>query len=387
MPIPLAAIIANAGRAAAGAASRVGSAVASADSAVLSKARGLFGGSGGSAAKTIELKTTATGVVDTATSAQSVASNATTAVSSGPTARPVDPNSNVKFPAVPGSPSANSMGTPPPPPIDNRKVAGGMDDGSKKGPNPSNFTPQEKSQISGIVNMAKGILSEGSRAVKETIGLPFESGAKALDKGRSVVNNDMVGLVEQLDMLPDGVKKFVRSLDNLTNAIEDRGQYLARFNGNLALKSAEAGVRKLRSEINEANYVGESYGKVIESKSKLDEQVMDFFNPIKDGIAMLANDGLEIMRGILIIAKQYVQPFLIIMVELVRALIQAVATNTSKTIEILEGIPKKIAKSRGAIESEEKFINDLFDNAARSNNARIERKAPDVFAPGVIGVN
>jgi len=307
-----------------------------------------------------------------------------------PPVPPVPPASSAKPvppPLPPNNAAAGGAGNGPPPLPPNNGASGSPDDGKPKGPNPNNFTPQEKSQMANLVKLAADVKEEAGRAIKETIGKPFEQGAKALDKGRSVVNNDLVGFMEQVDMLPDGMKKFARSLDNLTNAIDERGRYLSKFNGNLALKGAEADVRKMRAEINEANYVGDSYGKVIEQKSKFETELMDFLNPFKEIVAEFVTDGLETLRGVLQFAKDYLQPTMIVIVELLRASLQAAMTNFDKAADIMSAIPEKIAKAQQKVNTDSDLLKKIFENSALADKSRIERKAPDVFAPGVIGVN
>lgn len=113
--------------------------------------------------------------------------------------------------------------------------------------------------------------------------LAFAGATRGVKTASQVVNDDYMGMAGQI--LPDAQMKFVKALDDLTNEIVNRGRYLAKFNGELAVAGANADIRRLNSEMYEAQTVGHNYSRVTEEQSKLENKLRDAFAPVKDAIA------------------------------------------------------------------------------------------------------
>lgn len=248
-----------------------------------------------------------------------------------------------------------------------------------------NYKPNNGSQVMGLVQSVLELKDEGTKLAKDMVGKPFEKAAKYADMGKSAVQNDVVGMIEQIDALPDGVKKFARALDGLTAAIVDRGRELGKFDGRLATTNAQATVRKLQSDMREANYVSESYSKVTEARSKLDEKIVDILNPIKDAVALIAKDALDVLNEIAGFIRDNIK-YVVAGIELLRAIAKAATLNVSDAVDIIRNIDKKIDEAMRKQRGGNTFLQDVFRNS-EAENRRNERRPVPRPGPADLGMN
>lgn len=239
------------------------------------------------------------------------------------------------------------------------------------------------SQVLGLVQSVIGLADESKNLIKEVAAKPFDSAANRvtanLKMGTSSVNHDANGLIQQLDILPESVKKFSQALKDITNSIVERGNYLGSYNSNLAMAGGQADVRKIQTDIREASYVGQSYSRVIDEQSKAESKLADILNPINDSIAKGIGDLLEILNSLLDYVRQNIDSVVMI-VEVGKAIFQVLTFQMEAAQETWRGIPDAIVKAMKAQSEDNEFVRDIF-----KNTIDVERLNPNKGRSGVAG--
>lgn len=231
------------------------------------------------------------------------------------------------------------------------------------------------SQVMGLVQSVIGLADESKNLMKDVAGKPFGQAAGAAEMSTSIVNNDANGLIQQMDALPDGVKKFSRALTDLTNSIIERSQELGKYNGALATSSAGAEIKRMQSDIKEANYVGKSYSGVIDAKADFDSKLAIVLNPIKDSIATVLKDLIDKANTFLDIVNNNIQ-YVVMISEGIVALNQAMQYKFDEAKATIEGIPEKIAKAQAQKNMEINFVRDIFNNSVQAEKGIKNREIP-----------
>jgi hypothetical protein len=230
----------------------------------------------------------------------------------------------------------------------------------------------EASQVMGLVQSVMGLADESKNLMRDIVGKPFADSAKKLQMGKSVVQNDANGLIQQLDVLPEGVKKFSQALKDLTGAVVDRGRELSGYNGNLAQSYAENDVKKLFADIRESNYLGKSYSAVNDKATDAETKFMDAMNPVKDALARILGEILDKINGVLDFMKEHID-IVVIMSEAAVATFQFISGNWQGAMDTINSVPEKIAKAQRNTDVNYDFINDIFRNAAKGDQSLVPR--------------
>lgn len=228
------------------------------------------------------------------------------------------------------------------------------------------------SQVMGLVQSVMGLAEESKNLMKDLAGKPFEDSAKKLEMGRSVVQNDANGLVQQMSVLPDGVKKFSQALQDLTTAIVDRGRELGSYNGGLAKNYAENDVKKIFADIRESNYLGASYSRVNTAATDVEVKFRDAMNPVKDALATVLAEILEKLSSVLDIINENID-VVVIMSEAAVATFQFISGNWSGAMETINAVPEKIIKAQQSKDISDDFLHELFKNSAEGDARLIPR--------------
>lgn len=259
-------------------------------------------------------------------------------------------------------------------------VAGASKTGAAKGV--AKEGAASSSQVMGLVQSVIGLADESKNLMKDIAGKPFGQAADVASKATSIVNNDANGLIQKMDALPDGVKKFSQALTDLTNSIVERGRELGMYNGQLATSSAMADVKRMQSDIKEANYVSESYTGVIDAKADFDSKLAMALNPIKDSIATIARDLIEKANGFLDIINNNIQ-YVVMISEGIVALNLAMQYKFDEAKTTIDDIPNKIAKAMAQKNMEIEFVRDIFNNSVKNEK---DMKKRDIPIPGPLNM-
>lgn len=228
------------------------------------------------------------------------------------------------------------------------------------------------SQVLGLVQSVMGLADESKNLIKDVIGKPFADSAKKLEMGRSVVQNDANGLIQQIDMLPDGVKRFSQALKDLTNAVTDRGREISGFSGPLSQSFAETDVKRMMADVREANYLGQSYSRVNNASAEFDTKFMDAMNPVKDALANVLAEILERLTKVLDIMNDNID-VIVIMSEAAVATFQFISGNWQGAMETIDRVPEKIIKAQQSKEMSNEFVQGIFTNSAKADKNMVPR--------------
>ncbi len=228
------------------------------------------------------------------------------------------------------------------------------------------------SQVLGLVQSVIGLADESKNLMKDIVGKPFADSAKKLEMGRSIVKNDANGLIQQIDMLPDGVKKFSQALKDLTNAITDRGRELGAYSGPLAQSFAETDVKRMMADVREANYLGQSYSRVNNASADFETKFMDAMNPVKDALANVLAEILERLTKVLDIINDNID-IVVIMSEAAVATFQFISGNWQGAMDTIDRVPEKIIKAQQSKEVTNEFVQQIFTNSAKADKEMAPR--------------
>jgi hypothetical protein len=89
------------------------------------------------------------------------------------------------------------------------------------------------------------------------------------------------------------VAQAVTAFKTTIDAFVARGKELSGYSGSLSAASATAEVRKLVSDVREANKLGDQYAKLIDAQSKNEAILSELFTYIKGPIIEVVTRGLE----------------------------------------------------------------------------------------------
>lgn len=229
------------------------------------------------------------------------------------------------------------------------------------------------SQVAGIAQSVMGLADEAKNLIKDVVGKPFDKAADKMKLANSAVNNDANGIVQQIDALPDGVKKFSQALKDLTDSIVERGRELSMFNSNLAQSGAESGVTDMMAKIREANYVGKSYSGVIDERAKFEAQVMDALNPIKEATATITKEVLQSLNSILEIINDNID-IVVMLAEAGVAWFQLFTGNWTEMVKTIQDVPDKIEKAQRSKENQEAWTKTIFNNTVKEDTNLLPRQ-------------
>jgi hypothetical protein len=229
---------------------------------------------------------------------------------------------------------------------------------------------RQKPSGSNAVDEAKQAMDR-MQAIKDKL---IDAADKAMKSANMIMRDDYVQLFGQL--LPESARKFLNQLNELTNAIVERGRYLSKYNGELALATAQADVRKMQSERFEARVAGGSYSRVIDEQSKLENGLRDTFAPIKEGIASIVGDLLELTNNIreLLPLKQAA-----FAVGEILGLVGKITTfDVNGIVDRLDSLPKRLRQIFGDAPD---GVQKLIDKAIAEAKASIpNERRPNPFA-------
>lgn len=168
----------------------------------------------------------------------------------------------------------------------------------------------------GLAVMAAALLNDVARAV---IAKPFEELRGDLlaagQAAKSLAGNDGFGMVatvadrtaDKLDNLGLGGKLAAEGLKTLSTtmrvynetvgAFTARGKELSGYNPLIAQAQAQADVRRLMSDVSEANKLGEKYAKLIESQSKMDARLQEALLPLKEKLITFLDKSMPAIEA------------------------------------------------------------------------------------------
>lgn len=237
------------------------------------------------------------------------------------------------------------------------------------------------SQVMGLVQSVMGMADETKNLIKDIVGKPFADSAKKMEMGRSVVKNDANGLIQQIDMLPDGVKKFSQALQSLTTAVVDRGRELSNYNGNLAQSYGQNDVKKMMADIRESNYLGQSYSRVNDASTNFETKFMDAMNPVKDALATILAEILEKLNSFLDVVQDNIE-YVVIASEAAVLTYQFLSGNWTGMVDTINAVPDKIEKAKKMENISVEFVRDIFKNSAKADQNLVPRR---VFPNAEVG--
>lgn len=206
-----------------------------------------------------------------------------------------------------------------------------------------------------IAMMAKKVFDKTLDGVASVVQSGSATAATALSgDNRSAVLSVMEGFantVKQVDpimgKLAETGTKVVGSLLMLSEAAVKRGEYLQRFNWDLAAANARRDVAMLGADIREANTLGPSLAKLTDAQTKFDTSLREALLPIKKALI----EGLVPVMQYLSSRVQLVHELMIAMKESGSAYQEAIAQFASMGISGLpaimasmENMPERIAQ-------------------------------------------
>lgn len=259
-------------------------------------------------------------------------------------------------------------------------VAGASKTGAAKGV--AKEGAASSSQVMGIAQSVMGIADETKNLIKDIAGKPFDSVADKMNMANSVVSNDANGLIQQMDGLPSGVKKFSQALSDLTNSIVESGRHLGMYSGELATAGGRADIKKIETEFREANYVNKSYSGVIDAKADFDSKLSMAMNPVKDAVATLTKELLEKLNSILDVVNENIE-YVVAASEAAVALAQFVTGNWSGMVDTINDAPKKMAKAMAQENINTNFVKEIFNNTVAAEK---DMKPRDIPLPGPLNM-
>jgi hypothetical protein len=239
-----------------------------------------------------------------------------------------------------------------------------------------------KSQITGLIQEVVGLANESKNLVKDVLSKTSGMAGGAMDKASAVVKNDANGLIQEMEFLPDGVKKFSQALTGLTNSIVESGRHLGMYNGDLARSSAMADVKQMQTEIRESNYVGKSYANVIDKKAEFDSKFSTAMNPVKDAVAEATADMLEKLNAILDIINKNSE-YVAEGVSYLIAFYQFINLNFDGMNKTLNAIPEKMAKAITQKTDEVQYVKEIFKNSTKND---LDLQQRDIPLPGPLNM-
>lgn len=217
-----------------------------------------------------------------------------------------------------------------------------------------------KSVGQGMIDALKRIDPTGLVGLASAgLDLAGAAAARGVNVGRKVVQDDFVGLMGEV--LPDAAMKFISALRDLTNAIVERGRYLSKYDPNLATATATADVRRIQSEIREAQTVGRAYSRVIDQQSILENKLRDAFAPLKEAIADRLAAILEILNKL--IDASFLKEAIAVFSEIQRVITAIISMDPEKILDAILNMPERIAKALFGGDDDQVDLNDVIKNA------------------------
>jgi hypothetical protein len=146
---------------------------------------------------------------------------------------------------------------------------------------------------------------------------------------------------------------FIKAFDQVTEAFKKRGEELKRFDSNIAGASANADVKKLLGDINEAQQLGNEYAAIIREKSELQAEFQRGLIPIKAAIMQslipllkIANNELQTYNKVIKVVSEDMKRTADVVTELFKmtpsgAIVYEIGKNVQKMREKQEEEKRK----------------------------------------------
>lgn len=204
---------------------------------------------------------------------------------------------------------------------------------------------------------------------------------------RKVAGNDTMGLftgvVEKsattLEKIPIAGKVLSEALKTaaapvvefaaVTEAFVARGRELQAYNADLAAANAQADVKRLLADIDEAEKLGESLGRLTEAQAQMGTDFREILMPIKELLSEMLAGIAENLSGVVGIAKDVLVPFMewvrdtvLELVELVKTIIKIMPFGQT-ALDTLEELRKQRR------DAEESKLNSMMEAVLGLGNA------------------
>lgn len=266
-------------------------------------------------------------------------------------------------------------------------------------------------RLTGVVTDLAGPLGITKEAAKSlTTGLNA-LGATAQTSGRAlqqIARNDVLGAVTTaaegtaaaLDKIPvvgETAAAGIRAVTTSANAFREtvdtvvaRGRELSRYDASLAAANANADVRRILADIQEADRTGEATARVTDNQSKADTNLRELILPFKDLFTSVLSVLTEIGKVVTDLLKIGVLPILEVVTWIGKTLLTPVKEAVQFISELIEwiadnlpGLPGRKKPKAGELNS---LLTALFDSAnvgpgGRQVNAPAPAAGPPPLAP------
>lgn len=254
---------------------------------------------------------------------------------------------------------------------------GGGGKGPPPGPTPAQEAMKQLGQyaMDRVTQMAagkvEGLVSKAIDQAQELLSPTawrdkiLQGGADMAKRGRNVIQDQYVELFSEA--LPQAGKNFVRELNALTQAIVERGRELGKYSGPLSEAAARADVRRIKSEMNEAQVAGGGYSRVIDAQSRLENTLRDIFAPLKGAIANRLADLLERLADV--IEASGIKQAVAILSELSNFGSALMSLDPARIGKAIEDMPENIRKALFEHDNE-----DEMGDLVKEELERIERR-------------
>lgn len=188
-------------------------------------------------------------------------------------------------------------------------------------------------------------------------------------------------------------RDVVDSASSTVDAFVSQGKKLAGLNADIGMSSAVADVRSLLGDIREANALGGEYAELIDSQSRIMDEIRQLILPFKEAVLKILNelvklviDGIEWAKQIAIMIRDVLMPFIEAGANTLKAIAaflpQAAAQAINASVDAIVEALKKFAAEQGAVNG----LGGLEQVLAMMGAPAIGGPAPVVPGGGGLGV-
>ena len=109
-------------------------------------------------------------------------------------------------------------------------------------------------------------------------------------------------------------------------------------------------------------------------------------NPLKEVVADVAADILKDLNDIMAFYRTELQPAVVTVAQVGRAQIKLMTGHATEALEVMRGIPDKIAKAQQQNTLGGKFVQEIFKNSLDSIKDFNGRDREDIAPNGFLGI-
>ncbi len=207
------------------------------------------------------------------------------------------------------------------------------------------------------------------------------------DAAKGIIGNDLYTPVmkgaehaaQSLEKIPIVGKVFAEQLRTASTVISvfketvgaatARAKELQAYDSRIAQSFANQDVSRILADINEADRLGEQYGRIVDSQTDIMSEIKEIILPIKEIVVTDLADGLELLKVVLQILKPVVLNN---------------AETLSSLIEVARGIRDKTS---GGFSFVGGFLEGMFGFAQAANEEAMRKRMNDLAKNGETAMN